>query len=52
MQPKTKADFAEQVDYNTEFPIYARHHALSEFNFQVVPHWHPDLEFLRVLMEK
>ncbi|MCT0953392.1 AraC family transcriptional regulator [Weissella cibaria] len=48
MQPKTKADFAEQVDYNTDFPIYARHHALSEFNFQVVPHWHPDLEFLRV----
>ncbi|MEE0001225.1 MAG: AraC family transcriptional regulator [Weissella confusa] len=48
MQPRTNAVAAEQVNYNSGFPLYARHHALSEFNFQVVPHWHPDLEFLKV----
>ncbi|HEY4399947.1 MAG TPA: AraC family transcriptional regulator [Lactobacillaceae bacterium] len=49
MQPNVQTDLSEKMNYNTDvFPLYAHRHKIADFDFRVLQHWHPDVEYLLV----
>ena len=46
-------DSSESLHYNYEnFPIYTQKDLLSNYDYQALVHWHPDLEFIYIVEGK
>lgn len=45
------SDHMEKLDYSNSFniPSYANRESLSDFDYEALCHWHPDLEFIYIL---
>ena len=46
-------DSSESLHYNyKDLPIYTRKDYLSNYDYQALIHWHPDLEFIYIVEGK